>query len=647
MDEKFVPFYPYVSAVSPKSTDKEIDATLKQYMDEAMPLESDEGMEKRAAVLLAVEAIFRKFVKNVGMNILKMSEEEAEDAGGELRISGSHRLGVRDQGADIDTICVAPNFVTREHFFSLMKKDLLEHPDVTELLAIETATVPMIGFCFQGINFDLLFARLSTHTVPRNFDILSDDVLKDIDDATEKTLNGPRVTDMVPKLACKAKDSEGQIIEHGAFKSLDVGGKENTFLIVLRCVRKWAKKRGLYANKMGYFGGVNCNILVALVCQLFPHATASTLLVLFFRTYAGWAWPKPVQLNRIQPNPPTATYGELKDVWNAGERWYDLMPIITPAYPAFNSSLSVNVHTRDVINEEFKIAFKKCETIKARLEAEGPSAWDALFEPSDFFIKYSHYLQVHVLGTGDDEASTGWIGYCEARLRGFPQYLEALPLCKPIHLYPVQSKTEKSANSVSYFIGFNVDRERFNPDKPLHVDKAAYNFHKMLVDKYKGTMKEGLEWYVEHFPWKKLPKKLFEPLGGWDTAKKLRKEREYGKYAKKTVEEEGKGEKKEDVGEVEEKTDMTAGEEDEGGIRQEIIKGRKRVIQPDFPIVASDGSLRPLPPPGSHSAEAGATSEKRPRSAAELDQEYVEARRLRHLESRSKDVHWLLDASKA
>jgi poly(A) polymerase len=33
-----------------------------------------------------------------------------------------------------------------------------------------------------------------------------------------------------------------------------------TFLKVVRCVRKWAKARGLYSNKMGYWGGVNINI---------------------------------------------------------------------------------------------------------------------------------------------------------------------------------------------------------------------------------------------------------------------------------------------------------------------------------------------------------------------------------------------------
>ena len=250
MDQKFVPQYNYISSRPPNAADKALDATLREYMAEAMPLESDEGMEKRREVLVAVEAIFRNFVKFVAVNVHHMTEEEAEDAGGELRVSGSHRLGVRDVGADIDTICVAPHFVTREHFFDYLKKDFMTHPDVSDFNAIETAVVPIMAFDFMEISIDLLFARLSSNRVPKNFDILSDSVLSDIDEATEKSLNGPRVTDMIPRLACKAKDTDGRIIEHDAFPSNAEG--DNTFLVVLRCVRLWAKKRGLYGNKMGY-----------------------------------------------------------------------------------------------------------------------------------------------------------------------------------------------------------------------------------------------------------------------------------------------------------------------------------------------------------------------------------------------------------
>ena len=149
---------------------------------------------------------------------------------------------------------------------------------------------------------------------------------------------------MVPKLACGAKDADGQIIETDAFRILGCHWQRKHVFNSFAMCEEVGQER-LYGNKMGYFGGVNCNIpdgprLPTLSsCYLLRD-----LLILFFRTYAGWAWPKPVQLNRIQPNPPTASYGERKEVWNAGERWFDLMPIITPAYPAFNSSLSVTAH---------------------------------------------------------------------------------------------------------------------------------------------------------------------------------------------------------------------------------------------------------------------------------------------------------------
>jgi len=199
-----------------------------------------------------------------------MPEEEAEDAGGEMFISGSHRLGVRDIGADIDTVCVAPNFCTREHFFTYLKNNFLNHPDVTELNAVEDALVPIISFDFRGVSIDLLFARLAANTVPRDIDILDDNILIGLDDATEKSLNGPRVTNMIVKL---------------------VGEKTfPNFLIVLRCIRRWAKRRGIYGNKLGYLGGVNCNILVAFICQLYPKASPSTLLFQFFRRYNDWKW---------------------------------------------------------------------------------------------------------------------------------------------------------------------------------------------------------------------------------------------------------------------------------------------------------------------------------------------------------------------
>ena len=50
-------------------------------------------------------------------------------------------------------------------------------------------------FDFEGINIDLLFARLPVNAVDDDVDIDVDSILIGVDDATEKSLNGPRARD--------------------------------------------------------------------------------------------------------------------------------------------------------------------------------------------------------------------------------------------------------------------------------------------------------------------------------------------------------------------------------------------------------------------------------------------------------------------
>jgi len=100
----------------------------------------------------------------------------------------------------------------------------------------------------RGVNIDLLFAQLPMNTVPESTDIDNDAILNAVDSASEKSLNGPRVTNLIYKLVAHNYDS---------------------FLAVLRVVRVWAKRRGLYSNKSGYLGGVNFNILVGIYVKCF------------------------------------------------------------------------------------------------------------------------------------------------------------------------------------------------------------------------------------------------------------------------------------------------------------------------------------------------------------------------------------------
>lgn len=509
---KYTPAFEPVATREPTAKELDLDKTLQAYIkgNDKMKLESDEEMIRRDAVLAEVKNIFSKWIQYVSMQVLHMPEDEAEDAGGELFISGSHRLGVRDIGADIDTVCVAPNFCTRDHFFTYLKDMFLHHPDVTDLSSVEDAFVPIITFDFRGVNIDLLFARLSENIIPKDIDILDDKILVGLDEATEKSINGPRVTNMIFKL---------------------VGEKSfPNFLVVLRLVRFWAKKRGIYGNKLGYLGGINCNILVAFVCQLYPNYCPSVLLFQFFKRYSEWQWPEPIMLNNIQLTIPNIPLSSQKEVWTQTGKQNEVMPIITPAYPAMNSSYSVSPHSMEVMTQEIKRGY---EIITSVIKNKG-KGWGRIFEPSDFFIKYSHYLACHIVGTGDNSESRSWIGFVESRIRRFTQYpfLETLPVKLPIHLHPRNIVTDKSANAICYFIGFKLDVGRIleSKDKNIHIDDCARRFFDSLVDSergYKGAYVDGLDFYVEHLTWRKLPEEVFDSFGSKEAAKAKRQEMGY------------------------------------------------------------------------------------------------------------------------
>lgn len=458
--DKYKPAFDPALSRGPTEAERKVDTYFQKFVEEEIKLESNEEMMRRDSVLAEVRKIFLDWVQFVAQHVLHIPSDVAEDAGGELFISGSHRLGVRDVGADIDTVCVAPNFCTREHFFTYLKDDLLKRSEVTEFNAVEDAFVPIISFDYRGVSIDLLFARLASNAVPKDIDILDDNILIGLDEATEKSLNGPRVTNMIFKL---------------------VGEKTfPNFLVVLRCIRKWAKKRGIYGNKLGYLGGVNCNILVAFICQLYPNLTPSALLFRFFKQYRSWKWPDPIMLNNIQYQPFGPMVSDDRIVWSPMGNPNDLMPIITPAYPAMNSAFNVNMHTLTVMQNEISRGFEICESILKKNAWQDMNNWRKLFDSSDFFLRYPHYLACHMVGNGEDEASRSWIGFVESRIRRFiqPPFLQILPLLTPIHLHPIMSKTSKSANSICYFIGFHIDYETIQKsgDNNLRIDECVSRF---------------------------------------------------------------------------------------------------------------------------------------------------------------------------
>lgn len=379
----FQPALPVVDSAPPTKLELGFNAALLSYCRENIPQEPVEGIQRRERVLNRMGSLCRDWIKSVCL-AKGLPMEVALSAGGQLFTSGSYRLGVHEPGADIDTILVAPSVCRRGDFFGTanvteenpqrdpnsLAERIHAHPDVTNFVPVEGAAVPLLTFDWEGINIDLLFARLNTNSVPTDFDVDNDAVLDGADSATEKSLNGPRVTNLI-----------------AAF----VGGtpeRYQSFLTVVRCVRKWAKARGLYSNKMGYWGGVNINIGVALTVQLYPNAAPAALLRKFFLVFKTWRWPQPLLLTKTHD----AGYG--LQVWSPQQSARQVAPMITPAYPAMNSTLSVSRQTLQIMQEEFNRAYDIVEKLWKEYQSSNKSSnfdatqWSKLFEPSDFFISY-------------------------------------------------------------------------------------------------------------------------------------------------------------------------------------------------------------------------------------------------------------------
>ncbi|KAI9810074.1 MAG: polynucleotide adenylyltransferase [Pycnora praestabilis] len=270
---------PPISSTPP--TEKDLIATdaLITELKRQNNFENPEETHKRRTVLTNIQKITVEFVRQVS-NRQGLPQSVVNSAGGKIFTYGSYRLGVFGPGSDIDTLVVAPKNVTRDDFFTyfppLLEK-MAPPGAIEELTPVPDAFVPIIKLDFSGISIDLIFASLNVAEVPPELE-LTKDKLKGLDERGLRCVNGTRVTDEILQLVPEQK----------------------IFRVALRGIKLWAQRRAIYANVMGFPGGVAWAMLVARVCQLYPRATGSVIIGKVFRIMSKWAWPQPVQLKQIE-----------------------------------------------------------------------------------------------------------------------------------------------------------------------------------------------------------------------------------------------------------------------------------------------------------------------------------------------------------
>ncbi|KAG4070505.1 hypothetical protein HA402_005737 [Bradysia odoriphaga] len=471
-----------ISLAEPKPEDYIQTAELQKTLEPYNVFETESELNHRMEILAKLNALVKEWIKKVSIS-KNMPPTLAEKLGGKIYTFGSYRLGVHHKGADIDALCVAPCNVDRVDYFTSFMELLKKQPEVTECRGVEEAFVPVIKMNFDGIEIDLLFARLNLKEIPDNFDLRDDSLLKNLDPKCVRSLNGCRVTDEILRL---------------------VPNIEN-FRLALRAIKLWAKKHGIYSNSLGYFGGVSWAMLVARTCQLYPNACAATLVHKFFLVFSRWKWPHPVLLK--QPDNVNLGFQVWDPRVSVGDR-YHLMPIITPAYPQQNSTFNVAISNKKVMMNEFERGMAVTDEIMF-----GRATWERLFEAPSFFFRYRHFI-VLLVSSQSAEDHLEWCGLVESKIRLLINNLERNLHIALAHVNPkcFQQIQQLQAPFCSmWFIGLEFEKsENLNVDLTENIQGFTNAVHKHAVNI--KMLKTGMEIEARHVRRKQLCQYLDKDL---------------------------------------------------------------------------------------------------------------------------------------
>uniref|UniRef100_A0A8C1TSJ6 Poly(A) polymerase n=1 Tax=Cyprinus carpio TaxID=7962 RepID=A0A8C1TSJ6_CYPCA len=422
----------------------EADLVLTRKLTETLRpfgvFEEELELQRRILVLGKLNTLVKVWIREVS-EVKNIPASVIDNVGGKIFTFGSYRLGVHTKGADIDALCVVPRHVERSDFFSSFYEKLKEQEEVKDLRAVEEAFVPVIKLSFDGIEIDILFARLALQAIPENLDLRDDGLLKNLDIRCIRSLNGCRVTDEILHL---------------------VPNIEN-FRLTLRAIKMWAKRHNIYSNILGFLGGVSWAMLVARTCQLYPNAVASTLVHKFFLVFSK-EWPNPVLLK--QPEDCNLNLPVWDPRVTPSDR-YHLMPIITPAYPQQNSTYNVSASTRAIMVEEFKRGLAITDEI-----LQNKADWSKLFEAPNFFQKYKHYI-VLLASAQAEKQHLEWVGLVESKIRILVGNLEKNEFITLAHVNPQsfpgpKEGTDKEEFSTMWVIG--IVFKKMEGSENLNVD---------------------------------------------------------------------------------------------------------------------------------------------------------------------------------
>ena len=311
----------------------------------------------------------QKIQRETVLEIVTQACQESLGFSPNLELLGSYRLGVESPESDLDIVCQIPTYLSVENFFKNIQQRLEGLCESIQLIL--EAKVPLLRLKkLEGISVDLLYTHF------------------DGDSNSGISIIGCWEADFITEFVQKYLPIE-------------------SFQLLLRAVRRWAKLRGVYGNSWGFLGGLSFALLSAWSCQYYNYKDINLdkLLLNFFQVVSQHDWNQPIALTE------------------AGEEYClqlprDLLPIITSIEPCQNTARNITRSTAKILRHEFARGAELTQEI-----IDGNLNWSTLFQPVDLEQESDILLELKLVSNDNQELENKF-GNIEADIIGLVIQLE-------------------------------------------------------------------------------------------------------------------------------------------------------------------------------------------------------------------------------
>lgn len=302
------------------------------------------------------------------VDFLKRSVGQAGDeASGELLPLGSYHLGVVGPTDDLDLLYVVPSRTSLQGFVQKLWSSFSESQEagaICEAGADGPLAAPGFRLVWRGISVVLLLAH--------------------------------RIPDLPPS----AQNVAGFTAREVSEALLSKVPSAAQFRLLLRFVRFWAKRRGVYGSDFGFFSGTAWAICCARICQQHPRLQLPQLVGHFFKMLSRWDWTTPLAM--------MASDGRVAQLDKSQQQC--LMPVLLPVGSGLLATPGITETTMKIFQKELRRGFKTVKQVElARVH------WSDVYNSARFFQRHRHYLEFDFLAKSE-EVLLSWLAWAKQQV---------------------------------------------------------------------------------------------------------------------------------------------------------------------------------------------------------------------------------------